>query len=707
MTQNIAISWFAATNTIQSAIIEAEKKVNSTINNSEIIISKIDTFVWKLSSEKRAELIQKIVQFEKKINSKSTLTTKEENILIILTLVRLKIEEKNLWNLVIPTKTLINEYNNELTSKENQEFNNQIISIQKNLLKSWVDSLEYLLWEFEEYTNTEDTGDFSINLDVDHELIGKIKAQFALEEYTSTTSWFDTQLQGNLKAMVDAAPNWEEALKFEIKSFIDFISKDQNMYLLMNKFSISNEEWTQEIKAFIEKAREIAEKNKYIQLTQEDADIEAAILLLKSISPQNILSQWNEVLSKPMFRSYKKIGSKYYIVPTKYACDTMKELSNKFDPFHGPECSDSQYNDVLEDIAKSNIQMYLEVGSKTNTLWLEVTDSENTAMIEFWNNYIEKISVNIIENQETMSLAYIRNESFKYNVNANYWELLINIDSILTKQNKISMLDFSVISNDFNSKITLKNNIITGNYNIEWYNDKTVGVISGSTNNDDTLKQLEISNQIVDTWSYSPFENLTVMTYDMWEYGITNYYLGEYTQSNFEVKWKWNTNENMLEEASIEFIIKQKESSFNYETYEMTYSDTFNEVFNHSSSLYNEKIIWETIISSNREEVLSIEHSWAYKKGIFEFNNKIETGPIPFALWSTWDSIIWNINIKTDTTWTNNNANIYIDLSLNTDKIFELEVNNTSNRTYKSVNIQKPLDKQIIPLDEVIDNPIY
>jgi hypothetical protein len=36
-----------------------------------------------------------------------------------------------------------------------------------------------------------------------------------------------------------------------------------------------------------------------------------------------------------MFEAYKKDGEKYLIKPTKYACDKMKEISNKFDPFYG------------------------------------------------------------------------------------------------------------------------------------------------------------------------------------------------------------------------------------------------------------------------------------------------------------------------------------------------------------------------------------
>jgi hypothetical protein len=40
------------------------------------------------------------------------------------------------------------------------------------------------------------------------------------------------------------------------------------------------------------------------------------------------------MLSKPMFRAYEKKDNKYYIIPTKYACDELKNFMNKFDPFN-------------------------------------------------------------------------------------------------------------------------------------------------------------------------------------------------------------------------------------------------------------------------------------------------------------------------------------------------------------------------------------
>jgi hypothetical protein len=49
-------------------------------------------------------------------------------------------------------------------------------------------------------------------------------------------------------------------------AFIDYIIKDQNYYVLLKNLNIKNNEKNQEIKVFIEKAKQLASKNKYIQI---------------------------------------------------------------------------------------------------------------------------------------------------------------------------------------------------------------------------------------------------------------------------------------------------------------------------------------------------------------------------------------------------------------------------------------------------------
>jgi len=87
--------------------------------------------------------------------------------------------------------------------------------------------------------------------------------------------------------------------------------------------------------------------------------------IIKNFSPKNILVEGNQIVSKPLFRAYKKQGERYYLIPTKYACDTAKQLARKFDPFNGKDCTQGQYEDMIEDIADSKVEIYIELGKNT------------------------------------------------------------------------------------------------------------------------------------------------------------------------------------------------------------------------------------------------------------------------------------------------------------------------------------------------------
>jgi hypothetical protein len=72
--------------------------------------------------------------------------------------------------------------------------------------------------------------------------------------------------------------------------------------------------------------------------------------LVKSFHPDKFFKDADELFSESMFTAYKKDGEIYSIIPTKYACDSMKVLMNKFDPFSPDTCTESQYNELIEDI---------------------------------------------------------------------------------------------------------------------------------------------------------------------------------------------------------------------------------------------------------------------------------------------------------------------------------------------------------------------
>ncbi len=237
--------------------------------------------------------------------------------------------------------------NTDISDKDTKKVEDKIVKIQLNLLENGIDNLKSITDKFNKLSNYEEKWDFKMNLDIDHETIWKIKAGLELPDYVSSTSNFDSQLKWKIKAFIDAMPKWEKAVKLEISSMMDFISKDGNIYLLLDNLNVS-EENIGEVKSAIQVLKKIAEEKGYIKI--ENKNSFNIISVLKGLNPNNILRDWKVALSKPMLKPYKKEGNRYYLMPTKYACDKMKELTYRFDPFGWTTCTESQYNRVLEEL---------------------------------------------------------------------------------------------------------------------------------------------------------------------------------------------------------------------------------------------------------------------------------------------------------------------------------------------------------------------
>jgi hypothetical protein len=52
-------------------------------------------------------------------------------------------------------------------------------------------------------------------------------------------------------------------------------------------------------------------------------------------------------------QAYGKNENGYLLEPTKHFCDMGKRITSVFDPFNGKDCSENQYQDMLEDFRDS------------------------------------------------------------------------------------------------------------------------------------------------------------------------------------------------------------------------------------------------------------------------------------------------------------------------------------------------------------------
>lgn len=403
----------------------------------------------------------------------------------------INIEENKINTILNPT---ISESDKNIASE-------RILKLQWNLANSSKTLIEKLTKEFESLNNYSETWNLKISLDIDEKNIWKINSSIELSNYEATANNFDSQLKWQLKAILDAIPAWQEQIKFELNTFVDFISKDGNIYLLLKDLNILNDKWIEdEVKLFINTFENLAKENKYIVF--EDKNSQMSIELLKSLNPATLWADINKTLSEPLFEAYKKEWNKYYIKPTKYSCDKIKELESRFDPLYWKECSDSQYKDMLKDFNDLWI-IYLIIDWENNTLWFDgKKDSQiekNSWYITFNNKEILNANYEIIPNQnrypnEFFKANYLSRSNIKVDFYADGWDLDTKLYIKLNSNNLISSIDLK--SKMYETELV--SNINVANQSISWkttFSENWEKIFEVDTTWKYTKETLELNNK--------------------------------------------------------------------------------------------------------------------------------------------------------------------------------------------------------------------
>ncbi len=613
--------------------------------------SKYVTVVDKLIA-KNAENIDLLKKMKSKLPQiKASLknisnTENRENLTAIINYLEAKID---LAIYEIKSNVLRKFENIKLSEAETKKVEDELVKLQLNLLENWISKLQNITDEFDEISNYEAKWDLKVNLDVDHESIWKIKANLELSDYTEKASNFDSQVKWKIKALIEAAPKWEEAVKLELSSMMDFISKDDNMYLLLDQLNVSQENMDQ-IKGGIEVLEKIAKEKGYVKFGNMNGN--NPIEILKNLNPNNILKDGKVALSKPMFKPYKKEGDRYYLIPTKYACDTMKELLQRFDPFGGKTCTESQYNNVLETLAE-RWEIYIEIWEDTK-FWYEFTNKKSETekaerYIIFSNQGIKEISYTILRDQEKhpnewVIFNYIKNEKLDFNFYHEAWKIDFDFKSTLDrKNNKFTIIDYTWYVNypyeNLKSSLTLKNKILKWNF---LYEDKRSSDEVGNIIEANLTWKMDYNNKLsVLDIDYSGLldrnTNLTwKLHYNEWKFAFAYNMADERNEFNVDLSWDWDLKNKTLTAWESDIYYKYRNRIYHETSIEdndrgYEYWD-FIENFNSNIKLENKKISGETVIKNyNNENIISIKHSGNHEKNYLEFNNEFDINPELFG----------------------------------------------------------------------------
>jgi len=535
--------------------------------------------------------------------------------------------------------------NPSLTSDEVSLVESEIVKVQLNLLNTSKDIVDSFVTNLKKNSNVEEKWNFKISLDWSWSFIWKVKAQLDLKDYKASSSNFDSELQTQLDLLLDASLVWWKTFNTQLSSFVNFISKDWNMYLLFDKLSYSwleNVDTSWEITKSLEILKNMAKNNEYLKIKSDQASINI-IEMMKSFNSDSLFSSADKLLSQSLLKPYKKEWNKYYLLPTKKACDTMKYISSKVEWYGSSSCSDSDYNFLVKEII-SSWDLYLVLDWTNKYLWFDFKDysSEWSLKVYFTSDKIEKITFLVESLMESLKwnkieFSFINWKSLDFVANIPSDDVNINFNALLTSLNKINEISYTWnFGEDIDSSLTYKNNIFNWkfNYKKDW--------------------------KIVSSWVLN------------WTYDSNNKILKSF---NFSL----NSDESVKK-----YVYNEDTMSYYYDTIPTKLSINY--------SLLNQKITWKISYKEWDIELYWITSSWTYKKDYFELNNSLSV----VNSYSS-DKTTWIINLKYIWNYMSNTWNFYfevnsvygylkIEIDSNIDRVYNqwLEINAPAK--YKNVN---------------------
>lgn len=624
----------------------------------------LDTLVEELKDDeaKMKQVEQKVEKIIVSLESKNTRSTKEEKTLVLLDYLHASLEyqiflsaEQKLNAIDTKIENIINEVkNSDISQSEKQEVEDIFVDIQK----STIEDFQLLYWEIEEYveyeSNYEAKWDLNIHYDIDNEVIGKYFWELDLEDYSIKNSFLDSKITWELEAIFNSIKKWDtQAIKEQISTSIDLIQKDGWFYALLEDLEITTSQENEMIEAFVQRAKSLAQENKYLEIS--DPQTQQLYEMLWNINSQKVFADLEKSAEKSLFTSYKKIDDTHYIIPTKYACDSIKSLSGVFDPFAGKTCSESQYDDLLKNfLAIWELTLKVE---DTYTLALKAFEFEGIETfemnVEFDNQEIVSANLLLEPNQEeypgdTISLEYEKNNYLNAVFSVKDLNFNAEFNSTLDRKNDFETIDFNakslweyeIISSDF----TLNNRNFSWNFSVQEISnsyDENWEVTGKEVKAEFKMNiqwEMDYSNDLESmNWdfSYSQEKNEIIsgdFIFDLPQISLNINAFEEYSDTTFTLNFdsKYNSDDHYFYEMDLDSKLSTQPYDYDYQTWERINYGEIVTLFETQYEISNGNINGEMFIKNMDEELmLQVETNGKYSgktgdiKNIFTLNESL------------------------------------------------------------------------------------
>lgn len=597
---------------LNQKIYNSELKIKSMQNGSKYII-KLKNLNKFVKNQTDIELLTKIkLKLEEK---REQVKDKDELTYELVYYIGLIVEKRIAELEEIESKDIVKQLESStLPSDEVKKVEDEIVKMQLNLLDSSNTFVNNLIKDLKKSLNVEKTWNLKLTVEWSWAMLWSWKWELSITDMKSKAANFDSEFEAQVDLLVEASLVWWKEFKTQFSSFVNFISKDGNMYFLLQKLDYSwleEFDYSWEYTSMLDKLKDLWNSNTYLKI--EDKESQKALEMIKSFDLNNAYNEANKVLSKPMLKPYKKEWDKYLLVPTKDFCDTIKYINYKINHYGSFTCSDEEYNKMLKDsVVWGNIYIIVDwadkhFGFESNQYWVE-----SSLKVYYWDKKVDKFLLN---SKITAWKDKWTKVEFSY-INWQKLDFLVFVDKKQEKTN-LSFKSNLTSTNEF-SKI---DHIWNFSKNGEWFNSFF------------KLENKKFNGEIDFVWN----PDLNLLWKISWSLDSTN------SLSSFDL--------------SLDSSNQRNKYNYDWNTWESSYIPT-KSVFDLNYSLKNEVITWNISFKENDVELFSLKSNWKYRKGYFELNNSAKI----IDDYSS-DEINWNLNAKYIWTLEDNTFDLYIDFT--------------------------------------------
>jgi len=444
-----------------SRIIKSKINLEKNFSNGKQYRRAIDTLIENKKDDKAylEMLITKLTNKSEELSVSNEKDTEKVLYVIDYIIAKANLRLAEIWEEILIKKQ--EEIETPTTSDSEEEIVQQeVLKMQSHMVSMSEDMLNI----FTQYASAEETWDFELIFNAQEETMWNFMSNFKFSNYTSKQDYFDSQFSSDIEGNIEYSINSEE-LKLEFDAFVDFITKDTNIYFLLDDFKSNLDTDDQSIKDYIEYIEEIAQQTKHIKFSGGEYWEVGAEELRALINRWWDLEKYKTLLQTPMFTSYKKEWNKYFLIPTEEFCSEAKKLFGWILGNIGEAwCSQSQYQDMLDEFS-ADTDIYMTIDSDISTIHIEEKEWDSYIQLGFSDEGIESILWDIV-----VKSAYTSsNTNFEYTA----WEkAYIGIqtpygntifDGTLNSDNSIKSFDMDMnFWEDFTMTMDLLNEKLVG-----------------------------------------------------------------------------------------------------------------------------------------------------------------------------------------------------------------------------------------------------